>query len=88
MDGKVVGAVGLQEEPVVFKAKVVILATGGSGGLYTRTDVPLNMTGDGYALAKEESRGAHFRLDYPKSSDEWLRPLLVRKTGDGPEVSL
>ena len=53
VDGRVVGAVGLQEEPFVFKAKAVVLATGGSGVLYTRTDVPINMTGDGYALAFE-----------------------------------
>ena len=39
VDGRVVGA--------------VVLATGGSGGLYTSTDVPINMTGDGYALAFE-----------------------------------
>lgn len=50
-DGRVVGAVGFQNEPVVFKAKAVVLAAGGSGGLYTRTDVPINMTGDGYVLA-------------------------------------
>jgi fumarate reductase (CoM/CoB) subunit A len=53
VEGKVVGAVGIQNEPVVFKAKAVVLATGGSGGLYTRTDVPISMTGDGYALAYE-----------------------------------
>jgi succinate dehydrogenase/fumarate reductase flavoprotein subunit len=34
-------------------ASAVILATGGGGGIYSRTDNPARMTGDGYALALE-----------------------------------
>ena len=34
-----------------FGASAVILATGGGGAIYERTDNPLRMTGDGYALA-------------------------------------
>ncbi|MGD2201077.1 MAG: FAD-binding protein [Candidatus Bathyarchaeota archaeon] len=52
--GSVVGAVGYDvkgDEPVLFSSKVVILATGGAGALYERTDCPLRVTGDGYSLA-------------------------------------
>lgn len=39
------------------------------------------------AAAREESRGAHFREDFPLRDDEnWLKHTLVRKTTDGPKV--
>jgi succinate dehydrogenase/fumarate reductase flavoprotein subunit len=53
-DGKVTGAIGYHvrsDEPVIFHSKAVILATGGAGGIYRRTDCPLRTTGDGYSLA-------------------------------------
>jgi succinate dehydrogenase/fumarate reductase flavoprotein subunit len=53
-EGAVVGAVGYNahnDRPVVFSAGVVVLATGGAGALYRRTDCPLRTTGDGYSLA-------------------------------------
>ncbi len=36
------------------------------------------------ALARTESRGAHFRDDFPKRNDvDWMRHSLVRREGDG-----
>ncbi len=36
------------------------------------------------ALAREESRGSHYRVDYPKRDDEhWLRHTLAFKTAEG-----
>jgi len=50
-NNRVIGAVGLSDEPVVFKAGATILAAGGSAGVYSRTDCPVDIAGDGYALA-------------------------------------
>jgi len=33
------------------------------------------------ALAREESRGAHFRTDFPVTRDEWRRHLVYRREG-------
>ncbi|MCS7094849.1 MAG: succinate dehydrogenase/fumarate reductase flavoprotein subunit [Thaumarchaeota archaeon] len=38
------------------------------------------------ALKRTESRGAHFRTDYPRRDDDaWLKHILVRRTADGFE---
>jgi aspartate oxidase len=34
------------------------------------------------ALSREESRGAHFRKDFPREEASWKRNLFVRKSGD------
>ena len=40
------------------------------------------------ALARTESRGAHFRKDYPKRDDaQWMKHTLARSTPGGPELS-
>ncbi|MBS7619794.1 FAD-binding protein [Candidatus Bathyarchaeota archaeon] len=61
-EGEVIGAVGYDirnDEPTIFSAKAVILATGGAGALYKRTDCPFRTVGDGYSLAY--SAGAKLR---------------------------
>lgn len=40
------------------------------------------------ALARDESRGSHFKPDFPKRDDEaWLRTTKATWTEDGPELS-
>ena len=40
------------------------------------------------ALAREESRGAHFRVDHPHRDDEeWLKHTLATYTPEGPQLS-
>jgi succinate dehydrogenase / fumarate reductase flavoprotein subunit len=37
------------------------------------------------ALARQESRGAHYRSDFPKRDDaQWLKHTLAIRTEDGP----
>jgi succinate dehydrogenase / fumarate reductase flavoprotein subunit len=39
------------------------------------------------ALPRKESRGSHFRLDYPHRDDEhWLRHTMAYKTSEGPRL--
>jgi succinate dehydrogenase / fumarate reductase, flavoprotein subunit len=40
------------------------------------------------ALARQESRGAHYREDFPKRNDaDWLKHTLAHKTNDGISLS-
>jgi succinate dehydrogenase / fumarate reductase flavoprotein subunit len=41
------------------------------------------------ALARLESRGSHFRVDYPRRDDvNWLRHTLAYRTPEGPRLDL
>ncbi|NLS45537.1 MAG: FAD-binding protein [Firmicutes bacterium] len=53
-DGKAVGAVGIDISTgdfLVFKAKAVVLATGGAMRIYPRTTAPEELTGEGMIMA-------------------------------------
>ena len=40
------------------------------------------------ALARQESRGAHYRSDYPSRDDQhWLRHSLIRRTPEGTALT-
>ncbi|MBN2334533.1 FAD-binding protein [Candidatus Bathyarchaeota archaeon] len=82
--GRVVGAVGYSGDagqPAAFQCKSVILATGGAGALYKRTDCPLKTTGDGYSLAYHAGarlRDMEFVQFFPLAlAEPGAPPLLV-----------
>jgi succinate dehydrogenase/fumarate reductase flavoprotein subunit len=35
------------------------------------------------ALEREESRGSHYRLDYPTTNPDWLKNVILKKGQDG-----
>jgi succinate dehydrogenase / fumarate reductase flavoprotein subunit len=40
------------------------------------------------ALAREESRGAHYRSDFPKRDDaQWIKHIVARRTPQGPVLT-
>ncbi len=77
----VVGAVGYDvknEMPVVFSARAVVLASGGAGALYKRTDCPVRTTGDGYSL------GLHAGVSLRDMEFVQFFPLALAEPGQPP----
>ncbi|MFO7875704.1 MAG: FAD-binding protein [Desulfovermiculus sp.] len=92
IDNRVVGVLGFhgqEGQPVFVQAKAVILATGGAGALYARTDNPQSMTGSGCALAYHASlplMDMEFVQFYPlclaaKSRTSRLLPPVLAEIG-------
>jgi len=83
----VAGALGIDNKGQVFvlKAKSTILATGGAGEIYLRSDNTLGSTGDGYVLGYEigvSLRDMEFVQFYPTALKENARkicdyPILI-----------
>jgi len=76
----VAGVLGINDngQVLVLKAKSIILATGGAGELYLRSDNALGTTGDGYALAYEigaSLRDMDFVQFYPTALGEYARKI-------------
>lgn len=103
-DEQVIGAWGVAKnsrELAIFIAPVVVLATGGAGAIYARTDNRPSITGDGYALAARAGLpliDMEFVQFYPLftafgegQTDSFLSPVLGEVTPlvnqDGEELS-
>ena len=81
----VVGAIGLNNEGQVYviNAKSTILATGGAGEVYRRTNNATGLTGDGYALAYEVGatlRDMEFVQFYPTTWGKNGRKMCFYET--------
>jgi fumarate reductase (CoM/CoB) subunit A len=102
-DGEVVGALGVdgKEQILVINAKATVLATGGAGQVYLRTNNAVGMTGDGYALAYEAGatlRDMEFVQFYPTAwgkngskmcAYEWFLPRgAVLRNSLGEDIML
>jgi len=87
----VMGALGIDSKGqlFIFNAKSTILATGGAGEVYLRTNNALGSTGDGYALAYEVGaslRDMEFVQFYPTALRKngqkvWSYGVLLQRRG-------
>ena len=80
-DGRVVGVRGVRlhsGQPVEVRAAAVIVATGGGGRIYSRSDNPVHTTGDGYRLL--------FGAGVPMQDMEFVQfyPLALADPGSVP----
>jgi succinate dehydrogenase / fumarate reductase flavoprotein subunit len=69
--------VGIKQKGLAFNYELIQYLE--LEGMFNLTEVIIEG-----ALARKESRGSHFRLDYPDRDDEhWLRHTMAYKTPDG-----
>lgn len=91
-ESTIVGALGFDirhGEFLALEATSVILATGGAGALYSRSDNPVHTTGDGYALAYHAGaalQDMEFVQFYPLGTAEpnlpvYILPALLADSG-------
>ena len=78
---RIVGAIGYdvkEEKPVIISSKAVVLASGGAGAIYKRTDCPVRTTGDGYSL------GLHAGASLRDMEFVQFFPLALAEPGQPP----
>ena len=81
-ENRVVGTQGIDKEgqSYVFHAKATVLASGGAGGIYLRTNNAIGISGDGYALAYQTGavlRDMEFVQFYPTSQCNTGRKMVM-----------
>ncbi len=102
--GSIVGAVGLnwrEGSLILFKAKAVVMASGGVGRLFKYTDNPTYMTGDGHAVMYEagaelvDMEFCDFQMGvyhpprmfgYPPNCGAWLANGAMLLNRDGERI--
>jgi succinate dehydrogenase/fumarate reductase flavoprotein subunit len=79
---RVVGALGIDKtgQCTLFHARATVLASGGAGGIYLRTNNAIGISGDGYALAYEAGAtlgDMEFVQFYPTSECRTGRKMVM-----------
>jgi succinate dehydrogenase/fumarate reductase flavoprotein subunit len=74
-----------------LRGKANNLAARNSREMLVALEVPMALDAAGLiiraAMERTESRGAHFREDYPDEDDSWLKTVILRK-GKGVEIDV
>ena len=74
-----------------LKRKAKNIAARTSREMLVALEVPMALDAAGLilraAMERTESRGAHFREDYPDEDDSWIKIVILRK-GKGDEIDV